>query len=259
MTTARCRLSRGENGHFSFDALAGRVTIKELHFVRPRGGAIWIYAVGGLAVAGCRIENVEPSATFGLQAGQPSPLSAAIFVGANPHPPNAAQPGQPENFSGRLSIVNNYIDVDGTAAVQTLGIVIFSVGRSPDREVDLNVSGNDIKNVTEPAINFRYVGGRATSSAEPGKYGRHSGRGGSRCDSGRRFWFLLIAHNLVACSWADPAAVGINVFGQPSQWAPEVKAIVMSNFVIMSAPEGTIFGTAGAGSRSGASRKATPC
>jgi len=38
---------------------------------------------------------------------------------------------------------------------------LFSVGRSPDKEVDVYVSGNNIRNVTESAINFRYIGGRA--------------------------------------------------------------------------------------------------
>src|SRR5579871_3433683 len=43
----------------------------------------------------------------------------------------------------------------------SLAITIFSVGVSPDHEVDIYVSGNNIRNVTEPAINLRVVGGRA--------------------------------------------------------------------------------------------------
>jgi hypothetical protein len=115
------------------DAVDAHVTIKGFRLVRPKAGAIWIYAVSGLAVTGCRVESVEPSATFGNEAGQPGPLA----------------------------FLNNDIDVGGTPGIQTLGIVMFSVGRSPDKEVNLNVSGNKIRNVTEPAINFRYVGGRA--------------------------------------------------------------------------------------------------
>jgi hypothetical protein len=41
-----------------------------------------------------------------------------------------------------------------------LGIVIFSVGKSPDQEVDIHVTGNTVLNVTEPAINFGFIVGR---------------------------------------------------------------------------------------------------
>jgi hypothetical protein len=68
---------------------------------------IWIFAVGGLMVAGCRVENIEPSADFGMQAGQAFPVSDAIFAGADPHPPSATQSGHPENFSGTPAILNN--------------------------------------------------------------------------------------------------------------------------------------------------------
>jgi hypothetical protein len=37
---------------------------------------------------------------------------------------------------------------------------MFNVGRSADKEVYIDVSGNRIRKVTEPAINFRVIGGR---------------------------------------------------------------------------------------------------
>jgi len=37
---------------------------------------------------------------------------------------------------------------------------MFNVGRSPDKEVDIYVSGNNLRNATEPLINFRVIGGR---------------------------------------------------------------------------------------------------
>ena len=79
-----------EGGEWPFlvDALDARVTIQGLHFVRPRAGAIWIYAVAGLVVTGCRIESVEPTAQYAIDAGQVGPVSTAIFAGANPHPPS---------------------------------------------------------------------------------------------------------------------------------------------------------------------------
>ena len=81
-----------EGGEWPFlvDAVDARVTIQGLHFVRPRAGAIWIYAVSGLVITGCRIESIVPSAEFGSEAGQADSVSTAIFVGADPHPP--AQP-----------------------------------------------------------------------------------------------------------------------------------------------------------------------
>src|SRR6266478_5098414 len=134
-----------EGGEWPFlvDAVDARVTIQGLHFVRPRAGAIWIYAVAGLVVTGCRIESVEPTAQYAIDAGQVGPVSTAIFAGANPHPPSATQLGQPENFSGTLAFLNNDIDVGvgTTPGAQTLGIVLFNVGRSPDKEVDIQISG----------------------------------------------------------------------------------------------------------------------
>ena len=124
-----------EGGEWPFlvDAVDARVTIQGLHFVRPRAGAIWIYAVSGLAVTGCRIESIEPTAQFAIDAGQAGPVSNAIFAGADPHPPSATQLGHPENFSGTLAILNNDIDVGAPPGAQTLGIVMFNVGRSPDK------------------------------------------------------------------------------------------------------------------------------
>ncbi len=102
-----------ESGEWPFlvDAAGARVTIQGLHFVSPTGGAIWIYAVSGLAITNCRIESIVPSAAFGTEGGQANPVSSAIFIGADPHPPSATTPGKPENFSGTLAILNNDIDV----------------------------------------------------------------------------------------------------------------------------------------------------
>src|SRR2546427_9396245 len=57
------------------------------------------------------------------------------YTNALPISPSATQLGQPENFSGTLAFLNNDIDVGvgTTPGAQTLGIVLFNVGRSPDR------------------------------------------------------------------------------------------------------------------------------
>jgi hypothetical protein len=235
------------NWPFFIDALGARVSIQGLHFVRSKAGAIWVYAVGGLMIANCRIENVEPTVEFGMQAGVSGALSGGIGIYADPHPPSNANPGKPENFSGNLLILNNDIDMGATPGPLSLGITIFSVGVSPDHEVDLNVSGNNIRNVTEPAINLRVVGGRAHiernavltgavmgSSANPDAV-RVVGPGS-----------YLVAHNTIDCGWTDGGATGINVIGQQ---APRTAAnvVILDNDINMSAPDGTVFGPNSAG------------
>jgi hypothetical protein len=217
------------------------VTIRGLRFVRPKGGAIWTYAVNGLTIDGCRVEGVEPSAAVREYAGIGHPVATAIFVGSNPVPPKPGQDEQAENNSGALLILNNDIDVGGTAGDQTLGICIFGVGKSPDKTVDLKIFGNKIRNITERGINVNEIGGRAhiernviatgviagpTNGVQPDVI--HAVGSGS----------YLIAHNSIVSEWA--AGAGIRVQG--SAWSPEARALVLGNDITMSAPEGTVFG-----------------
>ena len=232
----------GGNRPFFVDAGDGHVTIENLHFVRPVANALWVNSAGGLQVTGCRIENVQPTVEFGMEAGQANPLSGAIFVGADPHPPNAAYPGAPGNFSGRLAILNNDIDVGATPDTQTLGVVVFAVGRSPDKEVDIFVNGNNIRNVTEPAINFRVVGGRAYAERNVLTTGTAAAANPDAIrlvGSGT----YLVAHNTIDCGWADGGATGINVAGQAPPMAPAANAVIVDNDITMSAPDVTDFTT----------------
>ena len=230
-----------EGGEWPFlvDAVDARVTIQGLHFVRPRAGAIWIYAVGGLSVTGCRIESIEPTVQFAIDAGQAGSVSNAIFVGADPHPPSPTQLGKPENFSGTLAILNNDIDVGAQPAALTLGVVMFNVGRSPDKEVDIYVSGNNMRNATEPLINFRVIGGRAYAERNVIVTGVTGGSDAVRVVGSGSY---LIAHNSIDCGWASGADTGINLIGNGNGYSPEVSAIVVDNDITMSAPEGTAFG-----------------
>jgi hypothetical protein len=238
---------QGGEWPFLVDAVDARVTIQGLHFISPAAGAIWIYAVGGLAVTGCRIESIVPSAVFGMEGGQANPVSAAIFVGADPNPPGKTQPGKPENFSGTLAILNNDMDVGAMVGALSLGVVMFSVGRSPDKEVDVYVSGNNIRNVTEPAINLQVIGGRASAERNVLVTGVVKG-GAAQPDAIRVLGpgSYLIAHNSVDCGWADGEATGINVIGQASPLG-EAGAVIVDNDITMSAPEGTVFDTNSAG------------
>jgi hypothetical protein len=233
---------QGGEWPFFVDAAGARVTIQGLHFVSPRAGAIWIYAVSGVTVAGCRIENIVPTAEFGAEGGQLNPVSAAIFTGGDVHPPSAAQPGKPENFSGTLAFLNNDIDVGTPPGTQTLGITMFAVGRSPDKEVDIQVSGNNIRNVTEPAINLRVIGDRAYAERNVIVTGVTGGADAIRVVGSGSY---LIAHNSIDCGWANGAATGINVFGQGI--SAETNAIIVDNDVTMSAADGTVFAATSGG------------
>jgi hypothetical protein len=237
----------GGNWPFHVDAPGARVTIRGLHFVGPMGGAIWIYAVAGLTITGCRIENVAATLEFGVQGGQANPVASGIFVGADPHPVSAANPGMPGNFSGSLSISNNYFDIGTSGSKQTLGITMFAVGQSPDSEVDFHISGNTIMNVSEPAINFRYVGGCAHAERNTITTGS-LGVGGDAIrvvGSGS----YLIADNVIDCGWADGTSTGISVSGQAAPLPPEAGAIVINNDLTMSAPASTTFISGSAGIR----------
>ena len=145
---------------FGVEAPGTRVTIQRLRFVHPKGNAIEVTAVSGLVIAYCRIEGLEPQPNPAVPG---PPIGAGILVATTPHGalPTADQPGRPENVSRTLSIFDNDIAVVGTAGLRSLGIVISSVGKSPDTEVDIYVSGNNIRNATARALEIQQIGGRA--------------------------------------------------------------------------------------------------
>jgi hypothetical protein len=177
-----------------------------------------------------------------------SRVGMGIGVSTIAKPPTPTEPGKPENVSGFLFIVNNSIDVaGGTASDETLGVLIFSVGQSPDREVDVYVSGNRISNVTERAVNVRQAGGRIHIEGNVIKTGAIAGSaGGAAPDAIHAFGTgsYVIANNLVQSDWARGA--GIRVHGGFAEW-PVTGAVVAENDVTMSAPEGVEFGTNSAG------------
>ncbi len=220
---------------FYVNAPRARVTIQGLRFVRPKGSALLVNAVSGLVIASCKIEGVEP-----VNHG-----SAGIDIRTIANIPNPARPGQPDRVSGTLLIVNNDIDVaGGTALDNTLGVFIFSVG-VPGAEVEAHVSGNNIKNTTQPAVNVRRVGGRVYVERNVITTGSVAGpAAGPQVIRVVNIGSYLIAHNSVHSRWAQ--AEGIGVFSQFAEW-PIERAIVVDNDVNMEAPEDTIFGDASAG------------
>lgn len=221
---------------FYVEALGSRVEIRGLRFIRSKGAAIAVTAVNGLVVGSCTIEGVDAVNHF----------SEAVGISTVTGLPSPAQPGHPEYVSGTLLIANNDIDVGGTAQDSTLGIQTFSVG-VPGAEVEAYVSGNNIRNITEPAIVFRRVGGRAYVEGNVVSTGFVAGSS-PRPEAIRvaNIGSYLIAGNSIDCGWPDSQAIGIGVFSQHEAW-PMERATVVGNVVTMSAPEGTVFGDFNAG------------
>lgn len=229
---------------FAVEAPGAHVTIQGLRFVRSKRTAISIYAVSGLVIANCRIEGVEP-----LPNPMGHPIGTGIAVNTRLNSPTTNQAGQPENVSGTLFISNNDIDVGGTADDETLGIVIFYAGKSPDKKVDTYISGNNIRNTTGRGIDFWQIGGRAyigrnviTTGAtmRPGGGVGNSLVDGIKCAGSGSY---VIAHNSI--NSAFPNGAGIRV--RDLAGAAIERAIVVDNDVTMSAPEGTVFGNESAG------------
>lgn len=228
---------------FYVQAPGASVTIQRLRFTNPSAKAITVFAANGLTIAHCKIDGVVPVLPLG---------SAAIDIdttGTVPVPP-PGNPGQPQNIFGRVLVANNEIDVSGgTAKDTTLGIVVFSVGQSPDNEADIYVVGNKITNTTQTAINFRLIGGRAYVLGNEITTGSVSGPSSPpevirAVNTGS----YVIARNTIQCEWPDPNAIGIGVFSQTEteDWFME-HAHVMHNSVTMSPPTGVTFGPLSAG------------
>jgi len=227
----------GGTNPFYVEAPGAHVTIQGLHFIHSKAVVIRVVATSGLAITSNRIEGVARDTNF----------VGAIVVSTSPseNPPNAGD-GQPENISGTLLIANNDIDAQGTTG-SILGIVVFAVGKSPDKEADLYVSGNNIRNCTERPIDIYSVGGRAY--IERNVITTTSGVGVNVMPSGDVMHIVgpgsyVIAHNSIDCQWTSGLQAGIRLQTRAGQ--PVSHAIVVDNDVNMSAPEGTNFGVTSA-------------
>jgi hypothetical protein len=222
---------------FYVDAPGQSVTIERVHFVRPKESAIFVFAVSGLTIASTKIEGPVPFR--GLASG------IWVVTGGNLPLPN--NPGHPENVSGPLRFESNDLDMYGGSPVDnTLGITVFAVG-VPGAEVDAQVFGNRIRNVTEPAINFRRIAGVAriehnviVTDTVVGNAPRNQAIRVANTGT------YVIAHNFIDCRWANAEAEGIGVFSQVPSW-PIQNAMVFDNAIDMAAPSGTVFTAFSAG------------
>jgi hypothetical protein len=233
---ARGEMATIQSGTIPFyvDAPGEQVTIRGLRFVRPIQSAILVRAVRGLEISSSRIDGLVP---FSVGSG-------GISINTRGQMPLPSSPGTPESVSGHLLIAHNEIDgTGGTAQAPTAGVAVFSVGRSPDREVDLDIVGNSISNTTAPALHIRNMHGRArvvgnTLQTGPETVGDVDAvrlvNGGS----------MLMVNNTVECKW--PNGAGIQVFSPFAEW-PTQEVIVEDNNVRMSPSPGTALGDFSAG------------
>ena len=226
---------------FYVQAPGAAVTIQKVHFVRPAKSAIIVYAVSGLVIASCRIEGFTllPNIQFS---------GFAVIANDMAVTPSPTQPGHPENLSGRIVIADNDIDPGENPIGNVLGITTFSAGVSPDKEVDLYITGNRIRNVTEPAINLRRIGGRAHVEENVITTGPVSSPTTPRPEAIRavNIGSYVITHNVIHSQWPDPEAIGIGVFSQFAEW-PMTDAVIVDNEVTMLPPDGVQFGALSAG------------
>ena len=217
---------------FYVEAPGAHVTIQQLHFIHPKIYAIRVVAVTGLVIASNRFEGIIPAAGSSAQT---------IVVATSAGPPSASNPGQPENVSGALLIVNNDFDIQATAGTNYTGLNVFAVGKSPDKEVDLYISGNNFRNGTGRQINVWSVDGRVyieRNSVTTPTFGANTTPSGDVIHIVGPGSFL-VAHNIIDCQWTSGQQAGIRL--QTTANRPVSSAVVVDNDVNMSAPEGAKF------------------
>jgi hypothetical protein len=225
---------------FYVAAPGASVTIQRLRFVRPKAEAIFVSAVNGLLISSCRIDGVVPLPNFG---------SAGIDINTSGDLPSPSNPGNPQDVAGRISLVDNDLDVaGGTVLDDTIGIGIWSVG-VPGAEVEVHVAGNTITNFDEKGINIRRVVGQVSVERNAVRSDTMMGPAGGA--TGIFIFDLgsyLVARNRVHLRWATGTGFGIDVRGKHAAW-PIEHAMVVDNDIDMDAPAGTVFGSDSAGVR----------
>jgi Right handed beta helix region len=229
----------GGTNPFYVEAPGAHVSIKGLHFLHSKVRVIRVVAAGGLVISSNRIEGV--ASTGGNVDGIQIDTSPGASV------PIGDQLEQAGNVAGTLLIANNDIDMQAQTGHNYLGIVVFAAGKSPDREVDLYISGNQITNSNERPINIYSIDGRAY--IERNVITTTGGAGVNVMPSGDVIHIagpgsFLIAHNTINCQWTSGLQAGIRLQTRPGE--PVSHAIVVDNDVNMSAPEGTMFGVTSA-------------
>jgi hypothetical protein len=218
---------------FYVDAPGSPVAIQGIHFVRPKGVAIAVAAVAGLAVSYNRIEGLDPDSSGGT----------GILISTSVVVPSGTDLGNAANISGNLWVAFNEIDMQAQGSATRLGIVVLAVGKSPDKEADLYIWQNTVMNANERPIDIYSVGGRAY--IERNTIVTTTGAGINVAPSGDVIHIVgpgsfLIAHNAIECNWTSGMQAGIRLQTRSGQTIS--RAVVFDNDVNMAAPAGTTFG-----------------
>jgi len=125
---------------FAVEAAGSHVRIERLRFASPKGYAILVAAAAGIAVESCAIEGVQVLSRRDSPAG--IGYSVGIQVASLFGLPNRDRPGEPANFSGRISIVDNTVTMGVSPAgdsEDSVGITVVSAGTS-EKPVDVDIS-----------------------------------------------------------------------------------------------------------------------
>jgi hypothetical protein len=226
---------------FYVEAPGAHVTIQGLRFVHAKSCAIYVVAARGVEITSNRIEGIVRAAPLNFDYG-------IVLVGNVDAFGAGYGGGNAEDVSGTLRVANNDIDLEAQeGAGAFIAINVIGVGKSPDEEADLHVSGNNIVNSSERPINIYGVGGRAyiernniTTTTGPGINVMPSGDVMHIVGPGS----FLISHNTINCQWSSGLQAGIRLLTRANE--PVSQAVVVENDINMSAPDGTKFGATSA-------------
>jgi hypothetical protein len=220
---------------FYVDAPGERVTIRGIQFIRPISEAILVHAARGLEITSSKVQGIVPF---------PGGGSGGITINTRGNMELISGAGTPENVSGHVVIASNEIDgAGGTAQAGTAGVMVLNVGQSPDRDVDVDIVSNQIRNTTAPAILIRRVQGTVRVLGNTIETSSETVRDVDAVRLGNAK-SILMANNTVECKW--PNAAGIQIFSPYAEW-PTDSAIVEDNDVRMSPPSGAALGDFSAG------------
>jgi hypothetical protein len=226
---------------FYIEAPGARIRIQGLHFIHSKSCAILVVAAHDVVIESNKIEGpvraMPLNFVYGISLVGNVDAFAAGYGGGNA-----------DDLAGTLRIANNDIDLQAPeGGGPFIAIEYIGVGKSPDREADVYISGNNIVNSSERPINIYSVGGRAyiernsiTTSSGPGINVMPSGDVMHIVGPGS----FLIAHNTINCLWSSGLQAGIRLMTRANE--PVSHALVVENDINMSAPEGTKFGATSA-------------
>jgi hypothetical protein len=218
---------------FRVDAPGAPVVFEHLRFVGARSGAIEVRAASNVAIDRCKVEGVLPlfSPAVGVSAAY------AFLIGLSSGP-----------VVGDITISNNELEIGGTVADRTEGIIVIRVG-SAQNPASVRVFGNVVRSITADGIDVRNVVGPVSierNTVITGSVGGQQVPLADRFVNGIRIMgtgAYRVVHNLVEVGFEN--AAGIRLLGTPT--TAIVDAVVESNDIVMVPSEGAVAGTESAG------------